>query len=205
MSTSANYNRSCGKRQSADPPFPVATRVGRVACGAAREGAWCSAQVAEEGRSATTPSVTKPEAIEGALVHGWIDGQIGALDEHWFLTRFTPRTQEANGLRSTAPPPSASFARSACGPPVSARSSARKQMDGGRQPTHHSAPRPFPRISRPRTRMPRAKAFFVKLDRANSYAVLYRVGEAKRPETRAARIAKFVTMLARGERIHEPK
>jgi uncharacterized protein YdeI (YjbR/CyaY-like superfamily) len=43
------------------------------------------------------------------------------------------------------------------------------------------------------------------MDRADRYAVLYRVAEAKRPETRAARIAEFITMLARGERIHEPK
>ena len=50
----------------------------------------------------------------------------------------------------------------------------------------------------------KAKAFFTTLDRANVYAVLYRVEEAKRPQTRAARIAKFVAMLARGERIHEP-
>jgi len=49
----------------------------------------------------------------------------------------------------------------------------------------------------------RANAFFKTLDAANRYAILYRVHEAKRPETRAKRIEKFVDMLARGERIHE--
>jgi uncharacterized protein YdeI (YjbR/CyaY-like superfamily) len=50
-----------------------------------------------------------------------------------------------------------------------------------------------------------ASRFFETLDRANRYAIIYRVGEAKRPETRAKRIAKFVEMLARGETIHPPK
>ena len=48
----------------------------------------------------------------------------------------------------------------------------------------------------------RAKAFFDRLDRANRYAFCWRVQTAKKPETRAARVAKFVAMLARGEKIH---
>ncbi len=47
-----------------------------------------------------------------------------------------------------------------------------------------------------------ARAFFATLDRANRYAILYRVAEAKRPETRARRIATFVTMLSEGKKIH---
>ena len=50
-----------------------------------------------------------------------------------------------------------------------------------------------------------ALRFFEKLDRANRYAIIYRVGEAKRPETRAKRIAMFVEMLARGETTHPSK
>src|SRR3954462_9759822 len=49
---------------------------------------------------------------------------------------------------------------------------------------------------------PQAAAFFATLRGANRYAILYRIGEAKRPETRAARIAKFVAMLERGETLH---
>jgi uncharacterized protein YdeI (YjbR/CyaY-like superfamily) len=47
-----------------------------------------------------------------------------------------------------------------------------------------------------------ARTFFESLDRANRYAILYRVAEAKRPETRARRIATFVTMLSEGKKIH---
>ncbi|HYC81560.1 MAG TPA: YdeI/OmpD-associated family protein [Solirubrobacterales bacterium] len=49
---------------------------------------------------------------------------------------------------------------------------------------------------------PQAAAFFAALDGANRYAILYRLGEAKRPETRERRLRKFVAMLARGEKIH---
>jgi uncharacterized protein YdeI (YjbR/CyaY-like superfamily) len=47
-----------------------------------------------------------------------------------------------------------------------------------------------------------ARAFFATLDSANRYAILYRVHEAKKPETRARRIEKFVAMLAAGETLH---
>ncbi len=49
---------------------------------------------------------------------------------------------------------------------------------------------------------PEARAFFDTLTGANRYAILYRVHDAKKPETRAARIAKFVAMCARGETLH---
>lgn len=51
----------------------------------------------------------------------------------------------------------------------------------------------------------KARAFFAKLDGANRYAILYRVQTAKKPETRAARVAKFVAMCAKGETIHPPR
>jgi len=50
---------------------------------------------------------------------------------------------------------------------------------------------------------PQAAAFFATLDGANRYAVLYRLDEAKRPETRERRLQKFLAMLERGEKIHE--
>ena len=49
---------------------------------------------------------------------------------------------------------------------------------------------------------PRAKEMFENLTGANRYAILYRIGNAKRPETRSRRISQFVEMLARGEAIH---
>lgn len=49
---------------------------------------------------------------------------------------------------------------------------------------------------------PSAKAFFATLTGSNRYAVLFRIQTAKRPETRARRINKFVAMLAKGEKLH---
>ena len=49
---------------------------------------------------------------------------------------------------------------------------------------------------------PAAAEFFVSLDRANRYAIVYRLDEAKKPETRERRLKKFVAMLERGEKIH---
>ena len=49
---------------------------------------------------------------------------------------------------------------------------------------------------------PRAAAFFATLSGANRYAILYRIQTVKKPETRAKRIAQFVAMLARGEKLH---
>ena len=51
----------------------------------------------------------------------------------------------------------------------------------------------------------KAAAFFETLDSKNRYAVLHRTHTAKKAETRAARIAKFVAMLAKGETIHPHK
>jgi uncharacterized protein YdeI (YjbR/CyaY-like superfamily) len=49
---------------------------------------------------------------------------------------------------------------------------------------------------------PQAKAFFAELNSQNRYAIIYRLQDAKKPETRARRLAKFVAMLEAGETIH---
>jgi uncharacterized protein YdeI (YjbR/CyaY-like superfamily) len=55
------------------------------------------------------------------------------------------------------------------------------------------------------TKNAKARRFFETLDRVNRYAILYRIHNAKKPETRAAHVKKFVAMLAAGETIHPPK
>ncbi len=67
-----------------------------------------------------------------------------------------------------------------------------------------SQAQPSPDLQAALDASPQAAAFFATLRGANRYAVIYRVGAAKRPETRAKRIAEFVAMLARGETIHGP-
>ena len=71
------------------------------------------------------------------------------------------------------------------------------------RPTSRRARPRFPTTSSARwTRTPPARAFFATLDSANRYAILYRIHDAKKPETRARRIAKFVVMLNEGKKLH---
>lgn len=148
-------------------------------------------------------SVNHPEALEVALCYGWIDGQRKAEDDKHFLQRFTPRT-----LRSTWSKIN--------------RDKALRLIEEGRMQLAGLA-----EVERARTdgrwdaaydaqsiaTVPadlqaaldansKAGAFFAKLDSRNRYSVLFRTQGAKKPETRARRIAKFVEMLAKGEKIH---
>src|SRR6185503_3011154 len=50
---------------------------------------------------------------------------------------------------------------------------------------------------------PKARAFFEQLSSQNRYAILYRLQDAKKPETRQRRLEKFVRMLEAGETIYE--
>jgi uncharacterized protein YdeI (YjbR/CyaY-like superfamily) len=151
-------------------------------------------------------TITKDEAIETALCCGWIDGQLAKLDECYFLVRMTPRRP---GSRWSARNRAAADRLAELGRLLPAglaevdaakadgRWDAAYASQGGAEP-------PEDLLASLRSNKA-ASRFFETLDRANRYAIIYRVGEAKRPETRAKRIAKFVDMLARGETIHPPK
>jgi uncharacterized protein YdeI (YjbR/CyaY-like superfamily) len=151
-------------------------------------------------------TITKDEAIETALCCGWIDGQLAKLDECYFLVRMTPRRP---GSRWSAKNRAAADRLAELGRLLPAglaevdaakadgRWDAAYASQGGAEP-------PEDLLASLRSNKA-ASRFFETLDRANRYAIIYRVGEAKRPETRAKRIANFVEMLARGETIHPPK
>jgi uncharacterized protein YdeI (YjbR/CyaY-like superfamily) len=155
-------------------------------------------------KGAVDRSVTKREAIEIALCYGWIDGQIRSFDDTWFLTRFTPRRAQSKWslINKRA---AERLCREGKMKPGGLREVERAKADGrwGRayKPQSKSAvPKDLAAALRADLK---ASAFFKTLDGANRYAILYRIHEAKRPETRAKRIVKYVEMLARGERIHE--
>ena len=158
-------------------------------------------QIAKKG--APAPSVTYAEALDVALCFGWIDGQKRGLDETYWLQRFTPRRPRSHWSRINREKADAAARRQdALRPAGVAEVDARE----GRRPLGGRLRRPADRRSPPTSSASstptRPRAFFADLDRANRYAILYRVDEAKRPETRARRIAQFVAMLARGEKIH---
>lgn len=148
------------------------------------------------------PSVAKAEAIDAALCHGWIDGQQYPYNDAWWLTRFTPRKprskwSEKNRMRATE-----LIALGRVAPAGLAEIEAAK-ADGrwaAAYPPASTAVVP-PDLAAALDDAPAARAFFDTLTGSKRYAILYRIADAKRPDTRAARIARFVGMCARGETI----
>jgi uncharacterized protein YdeI (YjbR/CyaY-like superfamily) len=153
--------------------------------------------------SAGAPSVSKPEAIDGALCHGWIDGQLDPYDEHWWLIRFTPRKSRSKWSEKNRTRAGELIAAGRVAPAGHAEIAAAKadgRWDAAYAP-QGSAELPED-LAAALDAEPGARAFFDTLTGANRYAILYRVQDAKKPETRAARIAKFTGMCARGETVH---
>ena len=148
-------------------------------------------------------SVSKQEAIDGALCHGWIDGLVHKFDADSWLVRLTPRRpkgkwSQINRARALV------LIKLGRMQPAGMKEIERAKLDGRWRAayapqTKATVPEDLQRaLDRNRS----ARRNFDRLDRINRYAILYRVHDAKRPETRAQRIKRYVTMLSRGETIH---
>jgi uncharacterized protein YdeI (YjbR/CyaY-like superfamily) len=148
-------------------------------------------------------SVDYDEALEGALCFGWIDGQKGAFDEQFWLQRFTPRGPRSKWSQINREKAEGLIAAGRMQPAGLAQVQQAK-ADGRWERAYESQSRATvpPDLQSELDTRPAAKQFFESLESHNRYAILYRIQEAKRPETRARRIAKFVAMLEAGERIH---
>ena len=143
------------------------------------------------------------EAVDESLRFGWIDGQKGRLDEAYYLQRLTPRGprsrwSKVNRRRAERLIEEGRMAAPGMAQVVAARGDGR--WDAAYD-SHRTATVPAD-LQAALDADPAAKAFFARLSSANRYAILYRVEEAKRAETRARRVEKFVAMCARGETIH---
>ena len=152
---------------------------------------------------AAQPTISKAEAIEGALCHGWIDGRINKLDESYFLTRFTPRRPGSRWSainRKTAERLIREGRMSEAGLREVERAKAAGRWDTAY--ASQSKAQPPDDLKAALKANPAAKRMFDQLDGANRYAVIYRVQDVKKLETRARRITQYVDMLARGETIH---
>jgi uncharacterized protein YdeI (YjbR/CyaY-like superfamily) len=154
-------------------------------------------------KSASSPGLTKAEAIDAALCHGWIDGQLDKYDESHWLVRFTPRKarskwSEVNKRRATELLAEGRMRESGIAQIESAKSDGR--WAAAYAPA--SAATVPADLQDALDGNPRAAQFFATLKGANRYAILYRIGSVKRPDTRARKIAEFVAMLERGETIH---
>ena len=175
---------------------------------------WLAAEAADsEGlwlklakKSSGIASVSKSEAVDTALCHGWIDGQLDSFDDKYSLVRFTPRRQaskwsERNRSRALE------LIKLGQMLPAGMKEVERAQKDGRWEAAY--APQSTADIPddlrAALAKNKKASKFFEALDRVNRYSILYRIHNAKKPETRAAHVKKFVAMLAAGETIHPPK
>jgi uncharacterized protein YdeI (YjbR/CyaY-like superfamily) len=147
---------------------------------------------------------TYAEALDVALCHGWIDGQKGKIDERHWRQRFTPRTARSRWSKRNRERAEQLLAQGVMAP-AGLREVEAARADGRWEAAYDSpatAEVP-PDLQAALDADPAARDFFAGLDRANRYAILYRLQEARRPETRARRLEKFLAMLREGRRIHE--
>jgi uncharacterized protein YdeI (YjbR/CyaY-like superfamily) len=149
-------------------------------------------------------SVTYAEALELALCFGWIDSQKRGFDDRHFLQRFTPRRPRGRWSKINREKAEALIAAGQMRPAGMAEVEAAK-ADGRWQAAYEgqSDAKVPPDLQRELDANGAAAEFFASLDGANRYAILYRLDEAKKPETRERRLRKFVAMLERGEKVHE--
>jgi uncharacterized protein YdeI (YjbR/CyaY-like superfamily) len=158
-------------------------------------------KIAKKG--ADTATVSYAEAIEGALCYGWIDGQKGKLDDAHWLQRFTPRTRRSkwskiNREKAERLTAEGRMHRAGLREVEAARADGRWDAAYQGQATA-TVP---PDLARELDRNPAAREFFATLTGVNRYAILYRIQDATRPQTRARRIQKYVTMLNERKTIH---
>ncbi len=149
-------------------------------------------------------SVTYAEALDVALCYGWIDGQKGSFDESFFLQKFTPRRPRSRWSKINRVKVAALIASGRM-QPAGLLEVDRAKADG-RWDAAYDSPRTATvpaDLQAALDAVPAAQALFPTLSSANRYAILYRIQDAKRPETRARRIAAFVAMLAEGKTLHQ--
>jgi uncharacterized protein YdeI (YjbR/CyaY-like superfamily) len=145
-------------------------------------------------------SIDRTQAVDGALCYGWIDGQGRSLDEQYYLVKFTPRSvrsiwSKINRVKAL------SLIEQGLMQPAGLAEVERAQRDG-RWDAAYDSPRTAAvpdELAAALAAHPRARARFAELNAANRYAILWQLQTAKKPETRARRIERFIVMLERGE------
>lgn len=154
-------------------------------------------------KSARVQMMSRADAIDAALCHGWIDGQLDKYDDDFWLIRFTPRKPRSKWSRNNRDRAVELVAAGRVRAPGLAQIEAAKadgRWDKAYAPASTAAVPPD--LAAAFAASPTAAAFFATLTGANRYAILYRIGAVKKAETRARKIAHYIDMLERGETIH---
>ena len=148
-------------------------------------------------------SITYPEAIEVALVWGWIDGQKQRGDEASWLQKFTPRGARSVWSKINREK-ALTLIEAGAMQPAGLAEVERAKQDGRWDAAYDSqsnatVPEDFQAAL---DANPQAKAFFATLNSVNRYAILFRIQTAKKAETRLKRIEQFIGMLERNEKLY---
>jgi len=148
-------------------------------------------------------SISYKEALEAAICYGWIDGQKRPESDRAWLQKFLPRSARSiwskiNRERALALIASGRMKAAGLRAIENAKQNGRWETAYD-SPSGAAVPEDFQAAL---DAHPRAKAFFDSLDRANRYAVLWRIQTVKKPETRARKIEQFIAMLESKEKIH---
>ena len=154
-------------------------------------------------KSSGIATVTHPEALEEALCYGWIDGQRASHDDTFFLQRFTPRRARSRWSQINREKVTELIEQGRMTPAGLAQVEAAKE-DGRWEAAYapqssRTVPEDFQRAL---NENPAAKEFFATLRGMRRYAFIYRIGDAKRPETRARRIREYVAILSEGRTLN---
>ena len=162
-------------------------------------GAWL--RLAKKGSD--IQSVSYAEALEVALCYGWIDGQKKTCDESSWLQKFTPRGDRSLWSKVNREKAEELIRTDRMKP--AGQAAIERARENGRweaaydSPGKATVPEDF---QAELDRHPKANDFFATLNKANRYAILWRIQTVKKAETRARRIQQFIEMLERHEKIH---
>ncbi len=148
-------------------------------------------------------SITHDEALDEAICFGWIDGQLKKYDDKSWLQKFTPRRAKSIWSKKNAERAEKLIKLGMMHP--SGLKEIKLAKEDGRWEKAYDSPADMKipddflkKISKQK----KAFKFFETLNRANLYAIAWRLQTAKKPETREKRITQIIEMLSKGEKFH---
>ncbi|MDB5083636.1 MAG: hypothetical protein JWN30_522 [Bacilli bacterium] len=154
-------------------------------------------------KNAPIATVTYVEAIDAALCFGWIDGQKQSYDQQFYLQKFTPRRAKSVWSKKNVDKITQLIESGKMRPSGLQEVEAAKQ--DGRWNAAYESQRDFMVQEDFQAELDKnlqAKAFYATLNKQNRFAIYFRINSAKKPETRNARIRKFITMLTNEENLY---
>jgi uncharacterized protein YdeI (YjbR/CyaY-like superfamily) len=156
-------------------------------------------------KSSRLPGPTYPEALDVALCHGWIDGQVEALDDDYFLQTFTPRRRNSPWSKINRGHVERLTADGGMRPAGQAEID-RAKTDGRWDAAYRQADNEIPQdLQAELDQRPVAASAFAALTSQNRFAIVFRLNSVKRAETRTRKLAEYISMLERGDTIYPQK